>query len=316
MLYYLMTTGAGQQTLGEEYCDLMQIAGTSGLSPTPARRLSLILLQAALPYIAERLSARIATRGMLLAFQNQEDTYGPLHVRGNHNVTAVTSEESPQRHLGSTGAKAKRLFIFIEKLKKIFLAAVQKWPLILPSVQEATQLVVRTNLMLFYFEGLYYHIAKRTAGIRYAFIGKHLQQRPRYHILGIFLLIQLLIIGADRIRHHNFSVVANAIRPHTVSNDFRTAGGGTPVLNEDGNLVTHPSTGKEEWMPITNMAETVSSSKCSLCLSPREFPTATPCGHVFCWKCVAEWCNEKAECPLCRSPMSHSSLVCLYHSDF
>eukprot|EP00252_Welwitschia_mirabilis_P018390 TRINITY_DN4088_c0_g1_i3.p1 TRINITY_DN4088_c0_g1~~TRINITY_DN4088_c0_g1_i3.p1 ORF type:complete len:246 (-),score=47.50 TRINITY_DN4088_c0_g1_i3:125-862(-) len=245
MLYYLMTTGAGQQTLGEEYCDLMQIAGTSGLSPTPARRLSLILLQAALPYIAERLSARIATRGMLLAFQNQEDTYGPLHVRGNHNVTAVTSEESPQLHLGSTGSKAKRLSIFIEKLKKIFLAAVQKWPLILPSVQEATQLVVRTNLMLFYFEG-----------------------------------------------------------------------GGTPVLNEDGNLVTHPSTGKEEWMPITNMAETVSSSKCSLCLSPREFPTATPCGHVFCWKCVAEWCNEKAECPLCRSPMSHSSLVCLYHSDF
>lgn len=32
--------------------------------------------------------------------------------------------------------------------------------------------------------------------------------------------------------------------------------------------------------------------------------------------CIMEWCNEKLECPLCRSPMTHSSLVCLYHSDF
>lgn len=29
-----------------------------------------------------------------------------------------------------------------------------------------------------------------------------------------------------------------------------------------------------------------------------------------------EWCNEKQECPLCRTPNTHSSLVCLYHSDF
>lgn len=25
MLYYILTTGAGQQTLGEEYCDIVQV---------------------------------------------------------------------------------------------------------------------------------------------------------------------------------------------------------------------------------------------------------------------------------------------------
>ncbi len=29
MLYYSLTTGAGMQTLGEEYCDILQVTGQS-----------------------------------------------------------------------------------------------------------------------------------------------------------------------------------------------------------------------------------------------------------------------------------------------
>uniref|UniRef100_I1QC35 Pex N-terminal domain-containing protein n=1 Tax=Oryza glaberrima TaxID=4538 RepID=I1QC35_ORYGL len=59
--------------------------------------------------------------------------------------------------------------------------------------------------------GLYYHLPKRAAGIRYVFIGKPMIQRPRYQILGIFLLIQLCILGAERLRRSNLSTISSSI---------------------------------------------------------------------------------------------------------
>ncbi|KAL4597615.1 hypothetical protein ACB092_11G002600 [Castanea dentata] len=55
MLYYVLTTGSGQQTLGEEYCDITQVAGPYGIPPNPARRALFIVYQTAVPYIAERI---------------------------------------------------------------------------------------------------------------------------------------------------------------------------------------------------------------------------------------------------------------------
>eukprot|EP00249_Psilotum_nudum_P018517 c26846_g1_i1 orf=506-1804(-) len=325
VLYYLLTTGSGLQTLGEEYCDISQVAGSSGLPLTPARRILLVFYQTVLPYIANRLSVKAAARGVLLASQHATDSQPDATPNQAGNLSRFErggmvqfTDVASQGLRTINGGELLGNSVLSQWLRRTWLSAIQYWSMVLPSVREALLLVVRTNLMLFYFEGLYYHLAKRVAGVRYIFMGKLFHQRPRYHMLGVFLLIQLCIVGGDWLRRTVIPALATSMRSHSMHHSFSTASqAGFVLLDEDGNQV-NKIPGQHAVVTGTGkaMLENFSSSKCPLCLSPRQHPTATPCGHVFCWTCVAEWCNEKLECPLCRSPVSHSELVCIYHSDF
>ncbi|XP_006658799.2 peroxisome biogenesis factor 10 [Oryza brachyantha] len=306
-LYYLLTTGSGQQTLGEEYCDISQVATSHGLPPTPARRILFILYQTTVPYLAERISSRMVARGIALTDSQLDD-----HPESDSSSRGTSAQSSinPSRSLS---------FSYLSRLRgrvhTMWQWVLLKWPSMLPFAQDFIQLSIRANLMLFYFEGLYYHLPKRAAGIRYVFIGKPMNQRPRYQILGIFLLIQLCILGAERLRRSNLSTIASSINQISSGSYPSFTGRGVPVLNEDGNIISDTRHGKTADLASGSEASS-SKSKCTLCLSTRQNPTATTCGHVFCWGCIMEWCNEKPECPLCRTPITHSSLICIYHSDF
>ncbi|XP_019162269.1 PREDICTED: E3 ubiquitin-protein ligase RMA1-like [Ipomoea nil] len=59
---------------------------------------------------------------------------------------------------------------------------------------------------------------------------------------------------------------------------------------------------------------------CNICFDFACDPVVTLCGHLYCWPCIYEWFNVQGRsdkhlhCPVCKTEMSHTSVVPLYGS--
>lgn len=60
---------------------------------------------------------------------------------------------------------------------------------------------------------------------------------------------------------------------------------------------------------------------CSICLDFAKDPVVTLCGHLYCWPCLYKWLSFQTTstdsdnnplCPVCKSEISHTSVVPLY----
>ncbi|KAJ3075687.1 peroxisome biogenesis factor 10 [Podochytrium sp. JEL0797] len=168
-------------------------------------------------------------------------------------------------------------------------------------------IVSSLHLAMFYLYGRVYDFSKRIVGREYVFMRQLRQGEAEssggYEILGVLILVKLGVQACQELYNRygkelleeDSDEAATELRQDGMDNgDSVQLGPGM----DTNTVVLEPTIG--------------ASNKCILCLETRNQSTSTPCGHLFCYQCIAEWCRNKAECPLCRQPAPLPLLMPLY----
>ncbi|KAK2751916.1 peroxisome biogenesis factor 10 [Onygenales sp. PD_40] len=293
LLYLSLTTLVGNRTLGEEYCDVVQLEDDSLRLPSLVRRVGYILSSILVPWMLQRIlpSLRQKLRAKL------QRSIARLQARA-----ALSSSKDQQSKSGST------------QPTPTFKLRFQTY--ILDHLDSLTSLspIFALNIAAFYFSGAYYHISKRIWGLRYVFTKRIDDNEARigYEVLGVLLVLQIAVQGALHVKE-------------TIAS-FATEEGGEPQnqASRDKEVLTSVCTPPSiPLLPITKARYDLASPtnaalawvpagqqrKCTLCLEPYRDPSVTSCGHVFCWTCIRDWVREKPECPLCRQEALGSKIL-------
>lgn len=307
LLYLGLTTLIGNRTLGEEYCDIVQVEGESGRLPALGRRAAYILSCILGPYVLGRILPAFRKR-IRAKLEANLKRYARQRAKAQQHAKESGSTKSVTTPLG---------------------ARIQNYILQNLDTITSPSPVYALSLATFYFSGSYYHLSKRIWNLRYIFT-RHVQesdQRMGYEVLGVLLVLQMAV---QAYLHLQNTMTTSIPQPNTLGAGFGTSamvGGGAEVsldpnaysannalLFDTPTGAATPPTELQKWTntPVADKPkyelgdeETMAwigenNRKCTLCLEGMRDPSVTTCGHVFCWVCISDWAREKPECPLCR----------------
>jgi peroxin-10 len=293
LLYLGLTTLVGNRTLGEEYCDIVQVEDDTRTLPTLARRGGYILTSILIPYSMNR---------FLPTFRRR------LRAK----------LESRLRHAASISRTKGRQPDLVQRLQNYILTNLDTFTSPSP--------IYAVSLAVFYFTGSYYHLGKRLWGLRYIFTRRiePSEQRVGYEVLGVLLVLQMAVQGYLHLQSHitianpaavtgGTAIVGEGVEVSLNPNDyssnnallFETPAHASSRSAENIEKITHTKAlsgprydlkDKE----VMGWMEGRQQRKCTLCLEEMKDPGVTTCGHIFCWTCIGDWAREKPECPLCR----------------
>ncbi|XP_060871763.1 uncharacterized protein LOC132945943 [Metopolophium dirhodum] len=168
-----------------------------------------------------------------------------------------------------------RLIYYVQYNKSITSQAKDQIIHIATTIKSLVPLLQSLNRVLFYWDGSFYTWAKRFFFIKYIYsILWYHPKRPLhvFKILSVLTGIHLSVLIIMAV-FKTPKVQKNAKEPHS-----------KPI-------------------PLS------SSSKCSLCLEPKQNTSLSFCGHLFCWYCIHEWLQTNNFCPICRKALNPRMVV-------